>query len=318
MAVYPNINTARFCDWLLNYSWFQFSTSQLNTINTVYTAAQNLTSVTNTEYNNFTQTTSWRYQFYLQFANGINYSGSYLANYLNQLLTQPTTAYTAALDALINTLTTDNNIQLLDRLWIFASETSQAAMISVVNPTSTPARIVGTPTFTSKFGIATNANGQCVNLNFTPNLDAVNYTLNSSCVFYYSRTNSTNANADIGEAFSTGCYVAPRNASNQATIRMQNSSNSTIANSNSDKLLSIVRTASNLTTLYRDGVSVGTSSTASANLSNVNQLACAANLNTLSGSARQISIVGYGSGALDQTKLNNAINTFATSIGFNV
>lgn len=318
MAVYPNIQSVKFCDWLLNYSWFRFSTSQLNTINTVLSAGTTLTSVTDTQYNNFIQTTSWRYKYFEVFNNGQNYQGSYLSAYLNELLVQPSTAYITALNTLINTLTTDNNIQLLDRLWLLAAETEQAALISVINPTSQPAVKFGTPTFTASRGYKSNANNQAILLNFSPALNGVNYSLNNNCTFLYSRTNSQSANIDHGETFGSGPFIKIRDASNLALFRNSTTSNASVSNSNSDKLISLARTTSILTTLYRDGSSLGTSPLASANLSNVNQSTISANQTTFAGTAREIAIVGYGSGSLDQTKLKNAINTFATSIGFNV
>lgn len=65
MAVYPNSDCALFCYWMLNVSWQTLTAPRLDTINTVYSAAQTGSSVTDQEFNNFTQITSWRYPLYL-------------------------------------------------------------------------------------------------------------------------------------------------------------------------------------------------------------------------------------------------------------
>lgn len=64
MAVYPNKFCIGFCNWMINTSWQVLTPPRLDLINTIYTAAVAGSSVTDTEYNNFIQTTSWRQPFY--------------------------------------------------------------------------------------------------------------------------------------------------------------------------------------------------------------------------------------------------------------
>jgi len=63
--VYPNNSCLLFCDWMLNVSWQVLTPTRLSLIQTIYTAALNGTSVTQQQYNNFTQVTAWRYPYYL-------------------------------------------------------------------------------------------------------------------------------------------------------------------------------------------------------------------------------------------------------------
>lgn len=62
--VYPNSYCIGFCYWMLNTSWQQLTPTRLTLITAVYNAAVAGTSVTTTQYNNFTQVTSWRIPYY--------------------------------------------------------------------------------------------------------------------------------------------------------------------------------------------------------------------------------------------------------------
>jgi len=65
MAVFPNASCLGFCDWMLNVSWQTLTPSRLNLIQSIYTAALNGTSVSDQDYNNFIQVSSWREPYYL-------------------------------------------------------------------------------------------------------------------------------------------------------------------------------------------------------------------------------------------------------------
>ena len=69
MTIYPNNDCAAFCYWMLNVSWQKLSNPRLALINTIYNAAISGSSVTQTEFNNFTQVTAWRYKYYLIYLN---------------------------------------------------------------------------------------------------------------------------------------------------------------------------------------------------------------------------------------------------------
>lgn len=66
--MYINSYCVGFCYWLLNTSWQQLSPSQTALVTAIYTAGVSGSSVTQQQFNNFTQATSWRqkwYDFYL-------------------------------------------------------------------------------------------------------------------------------------------------------------------------------------------------------------------------------------------------------------
>lgn len=72
MAVYPNSDCQLFCYWMLNVSWQELTPPRLSLINTVYTASINGTSVSDNDFNNFTQITSWRYPYYIVWRDNIS------------------------------------------------------------------------------------------------------------------------------------------------------------------------------------------------------------------------------------------------------
>lgn len=75
MAVYPDKYCIGFCYWMLNTSWQELTPPRLDLITTVYNAAVAGSSVTDLEYNNFTQTTYWRLPYYQSYlTNQLPYS----------------------------------------------------------------------------------------------------------------------------------------------------------------------------------------------------------------------------------------------------
>jgi len=66
MAHQPNANAEAFCQWIEDNSWLHLSNSQLNLIAIIKAAAIAVTPVTDTQWKNFLQLTTSRYQIYLQ------------------------------------------------------------------------------------------------------------------------------------------------------------------------------------------------------------------------------------------------------------
>ena len=64
--VQPNANCQTFCEWIEANTWLKFSASQLNLIGIVKAAAIAVTPVTATQWKDFLNTTTSRYQIYLQ------------------------------------------------------------------------------------------------------------------------------------------------------------------------------------------------------------------------------------------------------------
>lgn len=64
-AIYPNLNTAQFCYWLLHGGYTRFTTARQNVINTVLTAGTNQTTVTEHQWQQFQMVTAPYYSIYL-------------------------------------------------------------------------------------------------------------------------------------------------------------------------------------------------------------------------------------------------------------
>lgn len=103
--------------------------------------------------------------------------------------------------------------------------------------------------------------------------------LNSTALSFYSRTNA-NDEYDMGSTTSSfdRCELASR-FGNLFYLEINQSAIGSVANTDTRGLLSCSRTASNLTTAYRNGVSLGTSANASATRPNVNIVLGAGNFN---------------------------------------
>lgn len=89
-------------------------------------------------------------------------------------------------DALIVGLKSDGIWTKIDRLWIFAAENSQSALIDLV--VLTQATAVSSPTFTIDRGYAGNGSSAYIDSNFNPTSGSPNYTQNSASYFVWNNT----------------------------------------------------------------------------------------------------------------------------------
>jgi len=72
-----------------------------------------------------------------------------------------------------------NQWQYLERAWVLHNTTEVAALTSVVNPTSTIAQAINSPTFTVDDGYAFNGTSQYINTKFNPSTDATQFLYDS-------------------------------------------------------------------------------------------------------------------------------------------
>ena len=317
MAVYPNIETVKFCEWLLNVSWFKLSSSQLAVVNTVYNAALVGGSVTDQQYNNFTLVTSWRYKYYEAYNTGVNYQGDTLTKWLSLLKVQPSASLISDLNTLINTLNSDGNLVELDRLWIFGLETEEQALLSLVNPEQGQASIFGGVTFTPNSGYSSIGIGN-INLNFKPLLDGNNYTQNNASYGIYNLFNGTNASYCMGVSYGSLILFIPRNASNIAQGWINGNTALSVASTNSQGLFSMYRYNSSNVEMFKNGVTAGTASVASVPLTPFNLFTLGVATSGTYFSLGNQAIIYFGSSNINPTTMYSALQTFATARGFNV
>jgi len=241
--------------------------------------------------------------------------------YLQQLTILPSIQYIIAVNTLIRQLKIDGNWALLDRFWVFATEQQQNARVSLVNPTSTNITEVNTPTWTKNSGYTGNGTSSYLNTNFNAFSQGINYTLNNSCFGIYA-TSVVNSNG------ANGSYIA---SASTAIALYLNESNITYSYSNCDTdifvatpspspgLYSQQRTSSTANALFFNGNSIVSGSAAVTVIPNVPNYLFAFNQSGVAGSycANSYGLSFFGSGNINQLKLYTAIQTFATTIGFN-
>lgn len=241
--------------------------------------------------------------------------------YFNQLSPQPSLSYKAAIDALVIQLKADFNWALLDRLWIHGTEYAQHATISIKNPTSTAISVSGSPTFTANVGYTGNGTTSYLNLNYNPSIDGVNFTQNSALIGVYSRLVQGSDNSVIMGRFEAGTNTAlALNFGALGKLYAANANGQDIfANTTTKGFFTVTRSAAAITNLSLNGNSIASSSSASTALQNGSLYALGWNNNGTAGnfSTNQISVSVIG-GAMFNNTLYSAIQTFATTIGFNV
>ena len=246
------------------------------------------------------------------------------AAYFAAVTTPFSTARKAIINTLVTTLKADGNWAGLDRLWLMANEASDQGLISLVNPASTAMTLVNAPTFTVDQGFTGDGATSYINSNYNPNTQGVNYTLNSASVGAYARINQDAATVLLGVQRTTATagyiYLRPRTTNTFASY-INGVGVASPANTSSQGLMSMIRTASNLSNFYRNGVSLGTNAQVSSVIPNYNMYILANNLNNSSTngySTNQVSCVFIGSGAINQLSIYNRIQNYMTSLGTQV
>lgn len=206
-----------------------------------------------------------------------------------------------------------------DRLWIHGLSNSIAARNSFVNPSSTIITEVNSPTFTANQGYTGNSATMALETNYNLLSQSVKYTQDSSSGFAYTRVNINGAGLALGAYSAPNISAAfyPRFGGNNIFYNNANAGVDGIASvSDSLGLFSVVRTNSTDITAYKRGVNIGTMSRTSVSL--INDSPYILGCKGLSLSGNQISLSGFGSGAINQSNFYNAVQALGTSIGWAV
>lgn len=160
----------------------------------------------------------------------------------------------------------------LDGLYVFAQENSVAALVNWKNPGTYNATATNSPTFTANVGFAGNGTNSFIDTNFNPTTAvAPKYTLNDACRF---GRIITPPSADVvwgdTSAFRNNFYM---NAAGTTDIRINcgdSGTNIAVTDASPAGFWSGVRTTSAAQALFKNGVSVGSNTTASSAMSNAN------------------------------------------------
>lgn len=151
--------------------------------------------------------------------------------------------------------------QYFDRLWIFANETSESALKSIVNSTSTNATLVDAPAFAVDRGFTGNGSSSYINTQYNPTADGIAYTQNDASYGVYSRTDSQDDDQELGgkDAASVYSILKLRSTANEVEGRINQAvGTSAVSNSNSSGLILINRPNATTIQYFRNLAQVGT------------------------------------------------------------
>lgn len=238
--------------------------------------------------------------------------------------THPSAAQKTKQNQLVLNLKAAGIWTLLDILYIFATDgDSDFATLNWKTPTSYQITKVNTPTFTTNEGFDFNGTTQYLNTNWIPGTNGVNYTRNdASFGVWVNEAVTENSRLDVGgsnnaDGVSNGITLNSRNASGDATCRVNDNTGLSPAEATSLGFTHAQRRASNDKRLFKNGSSIATSATASQALITVNLYVGASNGNgtATTFSTREISMffAGASLSGLESTFYTHW-NTYFTSL----
>lgn len=251
---------------------------------------------------------------------GYSFTNTEAATLVAAMPTQPDDTRKAEIDTLIGSLKSgaisgSNIWNKLDFFEVFAAHASDSARINWKSPGTRDAVLVGTPTFTTDRGY-TMASGSYVDTSYNPASHASNFALNSGMFAVWNRSTGTQSSG-IGGFFdgTNGITVQSRNASNQASVRVNQASAVTASNSSANGLIAAQRGGSTSVNLRRNGTIIASGSTASSSVPS-GTLLCGT-VTAGGGIAVEIAaaMAGASLSADENTDLYNAIQAFMTAIG---
>jgi len=150
-----------------------------------------------------------------------------------------------------------------DRMYVNGSQYQDNSLVSLPNPTSTKKSIISTPVWQQFMGWTGAGAGTALNWNYTPSTDAVLFTQNSGCVWFYSNTNLSGlkiaiGGTDVGE--SNGIEIYPNFGGN--VYGAINGGVSAKGITTTIGLISVVRVDASTIEIFQNGVSKGTAANA--------------------------------------------------------
>lgn len=241
--------------------------------------------------------------------------------YMGYLTVAPSISMQISINNLVKELKLTGNWWQLDRLWLFATETQQAATISLVNPSATATTEVNSPTWTINQGYTGNAVDMYVNTNYNPATQGVNFLQNSASLGIYSRTDSATSVVSIGATVTgNGNTLNLRTGGTTFGRRVNSAAVSAGANANSLGLHYAYRTGSVNSIVGKNGADINSSASTSVAVPSGNIFIMANNVDGTAGqfSARQYSMAYVGSGSINQSGIYSAVQSYMTSLQIQV
>lgn len=245
---------------------------------------------------------------------GSDYKNKETTVYLASLTTPISPTYAATLDSFITKVKDSLSITSLsskfDVMYDLGGYSQEQSLKNLVKRSS-DATAVNSPTWTQWQGFGGDTNTvRYVNTNYNPNNDKITYAQTSNAFGVYVRTDANGAYADIGVNDATPqSYIYPR-LTDLFYFTNLSAINQTVANTDSRGFFITSRTASNLTSGYKNGDTLATSSINSAATPvNVNFHILRRNATGASYSIHQVAFafIGAGLSATEVSKLTNCV-----------
>jgi hypothetical protein len=138
------------------------------------------------------------------FSNSITWSPE-VTLYFSRFVVNPPLDVMTKLAAFIDGLVAAGVYAKIDEMWMLANNNSTNARLGIKNKKDIT--VIGAPVFTINRGYTGNfLNTDCLNTNFIPSIDGVNFTLNNGSLGVYSRTSQASSRVDIGgQAAASNC-----------------------------------------------------------------------------------------------------------------
>lgn len=176
-------------------------------------------------------------------------------------------AHTNAYKALINDLVADGVFAKLDALYMFATDTSTNALLSLVSATYN-ATVSGTPTFTADAGYTTGTSN-LVSTGFNPSsASSPKFTQNSASAFGWSNTTGQVNGSIIGQITTGVLYLYPRHTTDQIFYGLNDSTFAAVASTDGSGFFAGNRTSSSATQMYKNGSSIASATPTSVAVGN--------------------------------------------------
>lgn len=252
---------------------------------------------------------------------GYTFTNAEAAALVARFTTPPDSTRKGHIDTLVGALRTAGVWSKLDALYVTAAADAQAAQRNWIADAYnlTP---VNSPTFTADRGYAGNGSSSYINTGLTLS-SASKFVQDSASLGIWCRTDSSANQLEAGARISVSSrqsLLSARNASGVAEGRINRDISETgIAVASSVGLLVATRTSSTLTTLYKNGSSIGTYSNTSVVPAPHELYLLAANTAGTANvfSSRQVSVAWAGGGLTgsENVAIYNALNTYLTAVG---
>lgn len=217
-------------------------------------------------------------------------------------------------DALIIDLKADGIWSKLDRLWIFAAENSQSALVDL--KALATASAVNTPTFTVDDGYTGNGTSAYILSNFNPTSGSPNFIQDSANYFVWDFDGAAKAGTWVVGYAGGGSSILNINYSGNGHeyYSINEASYIEIAAAAVAGLYCVTRTGSGAEALYVNGALRHSGGNASTAVTNDN-LVCLGYGSSYGN--RQVSCFGFGGGlnSTEQTALYTRLRTYMTAVG---